>query len=114
MLPRLARKTLALSRLTGDRRRGPEKRNWRSTAGGQDRIHLLEKELEKIGREGTEAAKRTKSGLPILSIIGYTNAGKSTLFNLLTQSRFLVEDKLFATLDPATRKLRYPELGTGS
>ncbi len=42
-----------------------------------------------------------------MSIIGYTNAGKTTLFNLLTESRFLVEDKLFATLDPATRRLRF-------
>ena len=45
--------------------------------------------------------------MPIVSIIGYTNAGKTTLFNLLTESRFLVEDKLFATLDPATRRLRF-------
>lgn len=113
MLPRLARKTLALSRLTGGiGGRGPgETKLEIDRRRVRDRIHLLEKELEKI-RKGREQrrALRTKTGLPILSIIGYTNAGKSTLFNLLTKSRFLVEDKLFATLDPATRKLRYPEM----
>ncbi len=113
MLPRLARKTLALSRLTGGiGGRGPgETKLEIDRRRVRDRIHLLEKELEKLdkGRE-QRRAKRTKTGLPILSIIGYTNAGKSTLFNLLTKSRFLVEDKLFATLDPATRKLRYPEI----
>jgi GTP-binding protein HflX len=61
------------------------------------------------GRE-QRRARRRKSGLPVLSIIGYTNAGKSTLFNLLTQSQFLVEDRLFATLDPATRRMRSGEL----
>ena len=111
MLPRLARKTLALSRLTGGiGGRGPgETKLEIDRRRVRDRIHLLEKELEKV-RKGREQrrARRTKTGVPILSIIGYTNAGKSTLFNLLTQSQFLVEDKLFATLDPATRKLRCP------
>ncbi len=111
MLPRLARKTLALSRLTGGiGGRGPgETKLEIDRRRVRDRIHLLERELEKmrIGRE-QRRARRTKTGVPILSIIGYTNAGKSTLFNLLTQSQFLVEDKLFATLDPATRKLKFP------
>jgi GTP-binding protein HflX len=49
-----------------------------------------------------------KKGLPIISIIGYTNAGKSTLLNTLTQSRVLAEDRLFATLDPSSRRLRFP------
>ena len=109
MLPRLARKTLALSRLTGGiGGRGPgETKLEIDRRRVRDRIHLLEKELEKV-RKGREQrrARRTKTGVPILSIIGYTNAGKSTLFNLLTQSRVLVEDRLFATLDPATRRLR--------
>lgn len=49
-----------------------------------------------------------KSGIPILSIIGYTNAGKSTLFNTLTRSHVNVEERLFATLDTSTRRLRFP------
>jgi GTP-binding protein HflX len=51
--------------------------------------------------------RRAKTGIPILSIIGYTNAGKTTLFNLLTMSQFQVEDRLFSTLDTATRRLRF-------
>ena len=109
MLPRLARKTLALSRLTGGiGGRGPgETKLEIDRRRVRDRIHFLEKELERV-RKGREQrrARRTKADLPILSIIGYTNAGKSTLFNLLTRSQVLVEDKLFATLDPATRRLK--------
>ncbi|OGP90851.1 MAG: GTPase HflX [Deltaproteobacteria bacterium RBG_16_47_11] len=111
ILPRLGRKTLALSRLTGGiGGRGPgETKLEIDRRRVRDRIHLLEKELEKM-RKGREQrrARRTKTGIPIVSIIGYTNAGKSTLFNLLTQSQSLVENKLFATLDPATRRLRCP------
>jgi GTP-binding protein HflX len=73
-----------------------------------DRIHLLEKELEKLGRRREQRrSRRAKAGIPILSIIGYTNAGKSTLFNLLTYSQFEVDDRLFSTLDTATRRLRF-------
>ncbi|HSB05770.1 MAG TPA: GTPase HflX [Thermodesulfobacteriota bacterium] len=111
MLPRLARKTLALSRLTGGiGGRGPgETKLEIDRRRVRDRIHLLEKELEKMQKGRVQRrARRTKTGIPIVSIIGYTNAGKSTLFNLLTQSQFFVEDRLFATLDPATRRLRFP------
>jgi len=111
LLPRLAKKTLALSRLTGGiGGRGPgETKLEIDRRRARDRIHLLEKELEKLGRRREQRrARRTKAEIPILSIIGYTNAGKSTLFNLLTKSQFNVEDKLFATLDPATRRLRFP------
>jgi GTPase len=74
----------------------------------RDRIHLLEKELEKLVIEREQRrARRSKSGIPVFSIVGYTNAGKSTLFNILTHSEFNAENKLFATLDTATRKLRY-------
>ena len=52
---------------------------------------------------------RRRLSLPILSIIGYTNAGKSTLFNALTHARVLAEDRLFATLDPTSRRLRFPQ-----
>jgi GTP-binding protein HflX len=75
----------------------------------RERIHLLEKELVKLSRAREQRrARRSKSELPVLSIVGYTNAGKTTLFNLLTQSQSHVEDKLFATLDPATRRWRFP------
>jgi len=113
LLPRLARKTLALSRLTGGiGGRGPGETKLeidRRRVG--DRIHLLEKEIEKLSRRREQRrSRRTKTGIPILSIIGYTNAGKSTLFNLLTQSQFRVEDRLFSTLDTATRRLRFPKI----
>jgi GTP-binding protein HflX len=52
---------------------------------------------------------RVRRGLPIISIVGYTNAGKSTLLNAITHSQVLAEDRLFATLDPASRRLRFPE-----
>ncbi len=111
LLPRLAKKTLALSRLTGGiGGRGPgETKLEIDRRRVRDRIHLLEKELEQLGKRSAQRrALRTKTGIPILSIIGYTNAGKSTLFNLLTKSQFNVEDKLFATLDPAIRRFRMP------
>ena len=112
LLPRLARKTLALSRLTGGiGGRGPGETKLeidRRRVG--DRIHLLEKEIQKLGRRREQRrSRRSKTGIPILSIVGYTNAGKSTLFNLLTRSQFQVEDRLFSTLDTATRRLRFPQ-----
>ncbi|MGA2515088.1 MAG: GTPase HflX [Thermodesulfobacteriota bacterium] len=113
LLPRLARKTLALSRLTGGiGGRGPGETKLeidRRRVG--DRIHLLEKEIQKLGRRREQRrSRRSKTGIPILSIVGYTNAGKSTLFNLLTRSQFQVEDRLFSTLDTATRRLRFPKI----
>ncbi|MFQ9867171.1 MAG: GTPase [Bilophila wadsworthia] len=54
-------------------------------------------------------ARRARQGLPVAALVGYTNAGKSTLLNALTRSEVLAEDKLFATLDPTTRRLRFPE-----
>src|SRR3990170_9163229 len=75
----------------------------------QDRITHLEKELTSLSRGRFERRrKRAESGVPIISIVGYTNAGKSTLLNALTKSATLAEDKLFATLDTATRRLRFP------
>lgn len=113
LLPRLARKTLALSRLTGGiGGRGPGETKLeidRRRVG--DRIHLLEKEIEKLSRRRKQRrSRRSKTGIPILSIVGYANAGKSTLFNLLTRSQFQVEDKFFSTLDTATRRLRFPKI----
>jgi len=109
LLPRLAKKTLALSRLTGGiGGRGPgETKLEIDRRRVRERIHLLEKELKKL-RERREQRRglRRKTRIPVISIIGYTNAGKTTLFNLLTGSQFHVEEKLFATLDTATRRLR--------
>ena len=111
LLPRLAKKTLALSRLTGGiGGRGPgETKLEIDRRRVRDRIHLLEKEIEKLSkRRQQRRSRRGKTGIPIFSIIGYTNAGKTTLFNLLTKSQFQVEDELFSTLDTATRRLRFP------
>lgn len=112
LLPRLAKKTLAFSRLTGGiGGRGPgETKLEMDRRRVRDRIHLLERELEKLSkRRQQRRGRRSRTGIPIISIIGYTNAGKSTLFNLLTKSQFQVEDKLFSTLDTATRRLRFPK-----
>ena len=75
----------------------------------RDRISQLKKELSNMeqSRETTRGL-RNKGGIPIVSIVGYTNAGKSTLLNLLTSAGVLEEDKLFATLDPTTRNLELP------
>ena len=110
LLPRLAKKTLALSRLTGGiGGRGPgETKLEIDRRRVRDRINLLEKELKRLVIEREQKrARRSKAAIPVLSIVGYTNAGKSTLFNVLTKSEFNAEDKLFATLDTATRRLSY-------
>ncbi len=73
------------------------------------RIAALEAELSELERtRATMRAARQRSGTVRVSIVGYTNAGKSTLLNLLTDAGILAEDKLFATLDPTTRKYRLP------
>lgn len=73
------------------------------------RIGQLKSELEDVKRHRQVARQqRVKSGLPVAAIVGYTNAGKSTLLNLLTGADILAEDKLFATLDPTTRELKLP------
>jgi GTP-binding protein HflX len=60
-------------------------------------------------QRGVRRKRRRETGTPVVSIVGYTNAGKSTLLNALTNSDVVAEDKLFATLDPTTRRLRFPE-----
>ncbi len=73
------------------------------------KVERLSQELKEVKRyRKTQSAQRRRSGTPTFAIVGYTNAGKSTLLNALTQADVLVEDKLFATLDPTTRKFTLP------
>lgn len=111
LLPRLVGKGTAMSRLRGGiGLRGPgETKLEVDRRRVRDRIARLERELEAVRRARVQRrARRNRTNLPIVSIVGYTNAGKSTLLNALTHSRVRVEDKLFATLDPASRRLRFP------
>lgn len=76
----------------------------------EEKIGRLEKELRSLkGRRQLLRRRRDRSGVPVCSIVGYTNAGKSTLLNALTRSEVVAENRLFATLDPTTRRLRFPE-----
>ncbi len=111
ILPRLAGKGTAMSRLMGGiGGRGPgETKLEIDRRRIRDRIRRLEKQLDSLGRGRLQRRqKRVRAGLPIISIVGYTNAGKSTLLNVLTQSEVFTEDLLFATLDTSTRRLRFP------
>ncbi|MDA8403485.1 MAG: GTPase HflX, partial [Desulfobacteraceae bacterium] len=75
----------------------------------RDRITHIEKALEQVKKQRhLQKSRREKKGLPVISIIGYTNAGKSTLLNALTKSQVLAENRLFATLDPSSRRMRFP------
>jgi len=74
-----------------------------------DRIIRLKKELEDVRRtRGLQRRARSRAGLPAVVLVGYTNAGKSTLFNRLTQAGVLAKDMLFATLDPTARQVKLP------
>ncbi|MBE9529530.1 MAG: GTPase HflX, partial [Proteobacteria bacterium] len=111
MLPKLSGKGITMSRLMGGiGGRGPGESKLevdRRRVG--ERISRLENELKALSRSRYERRRKRASGdVPIISITGYTNAGKSTLLNGLTKSDVLVEDKLFATLDTTTRRLRFP------
>ena len=110
-LPRLTDLDAGLSRLTGGiGGRGPgETKLEINRRRARDRIVRLEREINKLSKgRSLRRSRRQESEVPIISIIGYTNAGKSTLLNMLTQSKVLVEHKLFATLDPTSRRLRFP------
>ncbi|RJQ47598.1 MAG: GTPase HflX [Nitrospiraceae bacterium] len=111
-LPRLTGKGTAMSRLMGGiGGRGPgEMKLEVDRRRVRERITLLEKQLESLSLARKQRkARRVELGIPIISIIGYTNAGKSTLLNNLTRSATFVEDKMFATLDTASRRLRFPK-----
>jgi len=110
-LPRLTGKGTAMSKLMGGiGGRGPgEMKLEVDRRRVRERITLLEKQLKTLGHARRQRkARRIARGVPIVSIVGYTNAGKSTLLNNLTRSETIVEDKMFATLDTASRRLRFP------
>ncbi len=112
MLPRLAQRAdRSLSRLAGGiGGRGPgETKLEVDRRRVRDRVSRLEKELKALrGQRSERRRRRTRRELPVLSIVGYTNAGKSTLLRALTKSDVHIADKMFATLDPTTRRLRFP------
>ncbi len=110
-LPRLTGRGTQMSRLMGGiGGRGPgEMKLEVDRRRVRDRLGLLEKELKSISAARKQRkARRAQAGIPIISIVGYTNAGKSTLLNALTRSQTHVEEKMFATLDTASRRLRFP------
>ncbi len=111
-LPRLSERSTSLSRLTGGiGGRGPgETRLEIDLRRARARMAALEKEHEALFKaRDVRRSKRTDQNLPILSIVGYTNAGKSTLLNTLTHSQVETGSALFETLDTTTRRLRFPK-----
>lgn len=111
LLPRLGGKGLVLSRLGGGiGTRGPGETKLESDRRRiRSRIHDIEEEIRAVcAHRALHRARRIESGVPCVAIVGYTNAGKSTLLNRLTDAGVLVEDKLFATLDPTIRMLVLP------
>ncbi|MCR5757989.1 MAG: GTPase HflX [Selenomonas sp.] len=111
-LPRLSGQGLALSRLGGGiGTRGPgETKLEVDRRRIYSKIHDIEEQIEAMKKSRTLHRKQRKeSQIPLVALVGYTNAGKSTLLNKLTGSEVFAEDKLFATLDPTTRHLQLPE-----
>jgi len=115
-MPRLAQKDDSLSRLTGGiGGRGPgETKLEIGRRRAKERVSHLESQLKKLVRQREQRRmKRTRGGVPTIAVVGYTNAGKSTLLNTLTGASVLVEDKLFATLDTRSRHLKVGWAGYG-
>lgn len=111
LLPLLGLRQTALSRLTGGiGGRGPgETRLEIDRRRARDRIARLEREVHQLGRRRElRRGVRTAKGVPTVAVVGYTNAGKSTLLNHLTDSHVTAQDALFATLNPVSRRLRFP------
>ena len=111
-LPRLSGRGTAMSRLAGGiGGRGPgESQLELDRRRARDRMNALERAIDELSSKRELRRKSRKEGrVPVVSIVGYTNAGKSTLLNTLTRATVLAEDKLFATLDPTSRRLRFPE-----
>ena len=112
LLPRLAGQWSHLERLGGGiGTRGPGESQLETDRRLiRDRIHRLKSQIEVVRRHrALYRQKRKESRIPIIALVGYTNAGKSTLLNALTQAGVLVENKLFCTLDPVTRRLHLPD-----
>ncbi|MFA6033873.1 MAG: GTPase HflX [Myxococcota bacterium] len=112
MLPRLGEMDAGLSRHTGGiGLRGPgETKLELSRRRAREKVARLEAGIKELKKQReVRRSKRKEADLPIISLVGYTNAGKSTLLNRLTNSSVYVEDKLFATLDTSSRRLRFPE-----
>jgi GTP-binding protein HflX len=115
-MPRLGQKDDALSRLTGGiGGRGPgETKLEIGRRRAKDRVAHLERKLKELTKQREQRRrKRTRERIPIVAIVGYTNAGKSTLLNTLTGADVLAEDRLFATLDTRSRTLRCGWAGWG-
>jgi GTP-binding protein HflX len=111
LLPRLGQKDDALSRLTGGiGGRGPgETKLEVGRRRARDRVARLQSQLKHLGKQRRQQrSRRNRSGIPTVAVVGYTNAGKSTLVNALTGSDVLVADKLFATLDTRSRTTQLP------
>ena len=109
--PRLVGKNRAMDRLMGGiGGRGPgETKLETDRRKSRERMARIRKELDQLRRQRAfTRARRSRQGIPLAALVGYTNAGKSTLLNTLTRSEVLAENKLFATLDPTTRRLRFP------
>ena len=110
-LPRLDGRGVELSRLGGGiGTRGPGETQLETDRRRiQDRLAKLQDELKDLDKaRETRSKSRRRSVTPVIATVGYTNAGKSTLFNRLTDADVLVEDRLFATLDSTVRKLEIP------